>query len=1188
MDIEHGHSTQSAERRPRIVALAGGPGVESLARVIGGLPPDSGLALIVASTGDGVEPALRAATALPVVTVHDGTPLVIDQIHVVPAGQTATLVEDAMHLVPGAGANGSIDRLLRSLADHRGRDAIAVILSGHGSDGLIGLKRIKEVGGVVLTQAPDDADEQDLPRGVLTTGLADVVAPADELPARLVALTGPGATEAGRDATAALRDILTLVRIRSGHDFSNYKRTTVYRRVSRRMQVCGCTTVREYQAFLREHPTELSNLLHDFLISVTSFFRDADAFAALAEQVVPRLFARKAAGEPIRVWVPGCATGEEAYSIGMLLAEHGDGHRDRPIQIFATDIDEEALAEARLGRYPETIAADVPAARLSRFFERDGTHHRVRKELRDLVVFSTHNLLRDPPFSRLDLIACRNLLIYLNRDAQDRVLNLFHFGLRPDAFLFLGASESADAAAAPFTAIDPRHRIFARRSIPTTLGADAIAPRRRPPTPLPEPIAARPSPFADLHHRLVEQYAPPSVLVDDELDIVHVSEHAGRFLAMPGGEPTRQLMKLVVPGLRLDLRSALYAARQAPGGTESRLARFVDQGATRVVEITARVAELPDAGNRMILVLFDERAPGSERTAVTRAELDEGIEPVVRELEDDLHRTRDQLRATIEQYETSLEELRASNEELHSINEELRSASEELESSKEELHAVNEELTALNRELEGKVHEITQANCDLQNLMASTDIGVVFLDRDLLIKRFTPRAQDLINVIGTDLGRPLAHLTHHLDRDDLPELAAKVLADQRGIEREVRARDGRRFLARLLPYRTLANRVEGVVVTFVNVTDRKHAEDARDSAEHALRASEERFRFAVRAAPLIVVSQDRDLRYTWGYVLGAPIDFTGKTDLEAFPPEAASRLTAIKREVLATGVGRRAELELTLGGQARMFDFRFEPIAGEPDAVGVMSVGFDITSSKLAERALRDADRRKDEFLATLSHELRNPLTPLRSALDLQKLAGDDLERIAKARDMMERQVDQLTQLVEDLLDLSRITQNKITLNQRPVPLPQVVSAAVEATHHLVAQLRHRLTVTMPDERLVVVGDFTRLTQILVNLLSNAAKYTPTGGEIALSAIPDRVRRVVVIAVRDNGVGISPELMPRLFEIFVQSRETLARSRNGLGIGLNLVRRLVELHGGTVRAESEGAGRGSQFIVELPLAERET
>ena len=1175
-----------------VVIGAGNP--TAVEQVVRTLPERCGFAIVVACHADPRMPErLRPLSALPVIAAQGRIAVEPDRLFVVPAGAEGSfhrgelLIGDPDEPVAAA----PIDRLFRSLADELGVRSAAVILGGAGNDGTIGIKRVKEAGGLTIVQAPD-GDDAEMPRAAIATGVIDFVLALPEIGQRLIAL-GRHAEDAvsplddgerrGPDGVAdTLRDILALVRIRSGHDFSAYKRATLYRRVSRRMQVCQCDSIAAYHRYLREHPAELGHLLRDFLISVTNFFRDRNAFEALDSVVMPRIFAGRTPSDQVRVWVSGCATGEEAYSIGIQLCEHA-GRMSAPpqLQVFSTDIDEDALAQARIGRYPATIAADVSPERLQQFFTQDGDHFRVSKQLREIVLFSPHNVLRDPPFSRLDLISCRNVLIYLNRDAQSRALSVFHFGLRPEGFLFLGSSESAENTTL-FAGLDAKQRLFVRRpATAARLGGESSLPvtgRWHPPTPPPSPAPAiERSSAGELHHRLVEQYAPPSLLVNDDLDIVHISERAGRLLQTFGGEPTRQLLRLIHPALRLELRAAIYAARQAGRGGNTRVVRFEDNGAPRAIELRVRALDQPELGRGSLLVFFDELdlSTSDEPARVP----DTAIEPVMREIEDELRRTRDQLRTTVEQYETSLEEIKASNEELQAINEELRSASEELETSKEELQSVNEELTTLNHELKVKIDEVSHANSDLQNLMTSTDIGVVFLDRALNIKRFTPRARDLFNVIPGDIGRPLGDLTHRLEADDLPELARSVLQSLRSVEREVDSRDGRRYLARLLPYRSLEDRIEGVVLTFFEVTDLREAIEARRRTEAALQTTEARLRLALRAAPMLVVSQDTALRTTWGYVLGEALEAGSSRFTDLLAPGHAERFAEIAQRVLQTGDGQRDELDVVIHDQRRTYDFRTERTA-----TGIDAVGFDITPSKHAESVLVEADRRKDEFLATLSHELRNPLTPLKVALDVARMADVGSTRLAQAHGIMERQVAHLGQLVDDLLDLSRITQGKIQLERVPLEPAAIVEAALEATRPLVQQRRHQLAVELPPMPGRVLGDRTRLTQVLTNLLNNAAKYTPEGGHLALRAEVDPARGVLRFRVRDDGDGIAPEMLPAIFDIFVQSRDVDGRSRGGLGIGLNLVRRLVELHGGVVSASSPGLGRGSEFTVDLPLA----
>ena len=974
-----------------------------------------------------------------------------------------------------------------------------------------------------------------------------------------------------------LRDILTLVRVRTGHDFSSYKRATLFRRIARRMQVCECANLEAYHRFLRERPHELPHLLRDFLISVTNFFRDPEAFQALATETIPRMFQDKAAGDQVRVWVTGCATGEEAYSLGMLLLEHAATQRAVPaIQIFATDIDEPALAEARAGLYPLAIENDVSPERLARFFTRENDHYRVTKELREIILFSPHNVLRDPPFSRLDLVSCRNLLIYLNREAQTRVLSMFHFALRAEGRLLLGSSESAEGTSL-FGVVDAKYRIFVRQGVPTVAMDTAIAAGHWQPS---QPVIAtyaprqRPTSIRDLHYRLVEYYAPPSVLLNADLDIMHLSEHAGRYFALGGGEPTRQALALVIAPLRSDLRTAIYAARQA--GSDRRQVRYEDEGVVRTIELHVRTVDMPELGRGAMLVTFDDTV--TARGEPTDTAPGAGMEPVVRQIEEELHRTRDQLRTTVEQYETSLEELKASNEELQAINEELRSATEELETSKEELQSVNEELTTLNHELKIKIDEISHANSDLQNLMMSTEIGVIFLDRSLNIKRFTPRVQDVFNIIPSDIGRPLAHVTHRLQDDDLTTTAQSVLQTLRTTDKEVPTRDGRSFLMRWLPYRSIEDRIDGVVLTLIDVSDLRQAVEARRRSEAALQLVEERLRVAMRIAPVAALSFDPKGDLTWAYVLGRELGAVQLDLLNIFARNDADALSRAVAEVLSERRGRRLELVVRTPDGNRTFDFRLEP-----SPTGVTVVGFDVTASKAAERHLRDADRRKDEFLATLSHELRNPLAPLKIALDVARLVGDDPEQRSQSLSVMERQVGMLSQLVDELLDLSRITQGKLQLDIIHVDIGHVLERAIEATQPLIDVGEHELKVSLPNQPVLVAADVRRLVQVFTNLLTNAAKYTPHGGKIDVGVTLDASSNRVAVRIADNGIGIAPDALTHIFDIFVQSRDAEGRAQGGLGIGLNVVRRLVELHGGLVMAASDGQGAGSAFTVQMPI-----
>ncbi|MBV9792126.1 MAG: PAS domain-containing protein, partial [Chloroflexi bacterium] len=814
-----------------IGASAGG--VKALTTFFSHMPPDSNMAfVIVMHFPPAVESNLAAIvqrhTAMPVLRITEQVPLRPNQIYIISPQAQLVLADGTLSLAAVEAASGvymPIDQCLRALAKtYAGRSA-AIILSGTGSDGASGIKRVKEAGGVTLVQDPHDAEFSGMPRMALSTGLVDFVLPATALPEVLITYWQREATietpapEADADV---LREIFAIVRLRTGHDFTHYKRPTVRRRLTRRMQVTGTTELAAYLTLLRSHPHEVQALLQNLLISVTNFFRDRNAWITL-QTFIPELFANKGPEDQVRVWVTACATGEEAYTLAMLLREFADTlERPPTIQVFATDIDDYAIAIARQGVYPDSIAGDVSPQRLARFFIADQGGYRVKQELRDLVLFARHNVLHDPPFSQIDLITCRNLLIYLNREAQEQVIQTFHFALRPQGFLLLGSAESIDGTSQLFTIIDKGHRVFQRRPRPTTPAslASSATPRPAPLPVIPERVQPASS-FGDLHQQLIGPYIPPSVIVSENGDIVHLGRGVGPFLHFGEGEPSHNLLNVVQPDLQLDLRSALFMARQQGQAADVRRAQMEIDGATRLVNVIVEPIDEPQWARGHLLVMFQD--VGTPHAATGEQTSDTAM--LIAQLEAELERTTGQLRTITEQYETVVEEYQAANEELHAINQELRAASEELETSQAEVQSINEELTTVNQELKLKVEEVSRAHNDLQNLMTSTQIATLFLDRDLRIKRFTPSAKQIFNLIPADLGRPLDHVTHTLRYDGFMQDAAQVLHTCAMINREVATRDATWYLIRINPYRTLDDQVDGVVLTFVDITERKRQEE---------------------------------------------------------------------------------------------------------------------------------------------------------------------------------------------------------------------------------------------------------------------------------------------------------------------------------------------------------------------------
>jgi two-component system CheB/CheR fusion protein len=764
-----------------------------------------------------------------------------DHVYVCPPDHILTIEKGRLRLKMREDAvqRRPIDVFLSSLANDRGESAVGILLSGSGSDGALGMKAIKERGGLTLAQGTDGTGPQhaEMPGAAIASGVVDLVLPAELMADRLMAFAQglEPADEAVADADRSFdqqqKTISQILLKRVGHDFSGYKQKTFQRRVRRRMQVLQMDDVDRYVKRLQDDPDEVTNLFRDLLIGVTNFFRDPEAFETLERVVIPQLFAEKGANDNVRVWVPGCATGEEVYSLAILLRERMEAMVAAPkVQIFATDIDEAALAVARVGRYPAPLMTNVTEARLKRHFANDDVTYSVNKDIRELCVFSPHSVLRDPPFSRIDLISCRNLLIYLGSEFQAQVIPVFHFALKPRGYLFLGTSENVGQHADLFMAVDKKQRIFQRRDqIVTPLQIPAFTPMGgRAPSALVghrrESVGGAVNLRRAVETLVMERFAPAHVVVNRDGDIVHYSPRTGKYLEPAVGLPDRQLIAMARRGLRLDLRAALREAVEThrPAQRDQITVELDDR--KQVVDLV--VEPFGERGDdSLYIVLFrDVGAPFAPTEAEARQRDDAGDQRTER-LEQELRDTRERLQATVEEYETAVEELKSSNEELQSVNEELQSTNEELETSKEELQSLNEELHTVNAELTSKVEEVDRANADLRNVFESTQIATIFLDKDLIIRSFTPAVTTLFNLISTDRGRPLTDIASSLAVEDLRREVQVVLERGEVIERNVSRSDGQNhYLMRVHPYRAHNNKIEGAVLTFVDVSKMTEAE----------------------------------------------------------------------------------------------------------------------------------------------------------------------------------------------------------------------------------------------------------------------------------------------------------------------------------------------------------------------------
>jgi two-component system CheB/CheR fusion protein len=835
---------------PIVGVGASAGGIEALEGFFRGVPDQPGLAFVIVThlspeRESMLHQIIGRYTKLAVQIAVDGTLLEVNHVYVLPADAILSIERGHLQIrkpnVRGR-ERKPIDIFFSALAADQGDLAVGVVLSGGDGDGSLGIKAIKERGGLTLAQVQNGYGPQypDMPNSAISTGFVDFAVPAERMGAKLVefacGLSLPrdmislsDETEPGEVLDRAMQDIYAILRNQVGHDFAGYKTRTFLRRVQRRIQIRQLATINAYVGLLRHEQQEVAALFRDLLINVTTFFRDTEAFDDLATMVVPRLFDGRGADDMVRIWVPGCATGEEVFSIGILLREHMDQLTTIPrVQIFATDIDERALSVARTGRYPAALLDSVSPERRQRFFNHDGSSYVIGKEVRDLCIFSSHSVIRDPPFSRIDLVSCRNLLIYFGLNVQNEVIPTFHYALRPEGYLFLGTSENISQFSELFVPVENKHRIFRRRAsagsrirLPlsvSNLRAGHVPARYTGKTAL-GGIVLRQA----VESQVLEQFAPPHVVVNREGDIVYYSGRTGKYLEAAHGVPTQQILAVARKGLRLDLRTLLREAVET-GRSVSRDGMPVEGDDGRMQLITLTIAPVLERNDEepLFLVLFADQGSALSRED-PRGRPSTTDDAVALQLERELRDTRERLQSIIEEYETALEELKSSNEELISVNEELQSTNEELEASKEELQSVNEELHTVNADLNNKVDALDRANSDLQNLFDGTDIATVFLDRHLVIRNFTPAVATVFSILPGDRGRPITDLASRFRLPDFTADIAKVFAGRGPIERRVD--DGRaHYLVRLGPYQNGDQKTEGVAVTFTDVTSLAQAE----------------------------------------------------------------------------------------------------------------------------------------------------------------------------------------------------------------------------------------------------------------------------------------------------------------------------------------------------------------------------
>ncbi|HUS12160.1 MAG TPA: CheR family methyltransferase, partial [Pyrinomonadaceae bacterium] len=954
--------------------------------------------------------------------------------------------------------------------------------------------------------------------------------------------------------------------------------------------------------------SELEALYQDLLIAVTSFFRNPETFEALKQKVFPKVMSDRSPDDSVRVWVVGCSTGQEAYSIAMAFLEYSSHiSQNVRLQVFATDLNDGLLEKARGGLYSKSLVHDVSPERLHRFFVEEEGGYRVSKSIREMCVFARQNIITDPPFSRMDLISCRNLLIYLEPDLQRKLLPTFHYALRKDGVLVLGLSESVGTFTSLFAPVDKKLKIFAKKPgqtqqvphVPLVPGAPLrIVQGKSLPAETRDMLSDELSAQREADRIALARYGPPGVVINSELEIVQFRGNTSPYLTPPRGPASFNVLKMAREELMLPLRAAINKVKKENKRTRKEDVRVNQNGSTRIINL--EVIPLKNVKEPSFLVLFEpaelptakRSIPVAPQKPAAKSERQKENREIAR-LEQELAETRDYLQAVQEQYDAANEELQASAEEMQSANEELQSINEELETSKEELESTNEELTTVNEEMANRNTELTRLNNDMVNLQSSVNLAILLLGRDLSIRRFTQPAERIFNLMANDIGRPIANVRHNLEFANLEQVIDEVIENLTAQDHEVRDKDGRWFLLRVRPYMTLDNKIDGAVLVLIDITNQKQNEEARSRLAAIVESSDD----AIASKDLngIITSWNRGAETLFGYTAQEAI---GKSIvLLLIPAERTAEESRIMERIRR---GERIEHYETVrrrkDGTLVDVSLTVSPITDEHgNIVGASKIAHDISARKRAEEErvallLREqnaraeaeaANRLKDEFLAIVSHEVRTPLTSIVGWIHLLRSGRLDEEHIAKGLEAIDRNAALQGIIINELLETSRIVSGNLKLDSKPVALSSIIEAAIEIVRPAAEAKSIHIETSLATNAGPIWGDSARLQQVFWNLVSNAVKFTPKEGRVDIQL--KRVDSSAKVVMKDTGEGIEADFLPYVFDRFRQADGTTTRRYGGLGLGLSIVRNVVEMHGGSVHAASEGKGQGATFTVTLPI-----
>jgi len=1186
-------------------------GLRAFQALLSSIPEDSDLAFVLIQHLDPTHASMLSEIlskdcALPVSEIEPNTVVEAGHVYVTSPNTFVTIQDGALQVqLPDQkrGQRTPIDFFLRTLAVDQKERAVGIVLSGSGSDGRTGLSAITAEAGLTLVQDPEEAEFPQMPQAAIDSDCVDLVRPAGQMIKSIMAFINHRKSDAGASDSAEnfeerqIKCLIKVVHQNAGLNFDCYKPNTLRRRIFRRMGLKHISDLQSYIKELQDNQHEAKSLANDLLISVTSFYRDRKVWDQLEDEIIPKIIKNADPNTPIRIWVPACATGEEAYSYGIafqrVMKRIGKTHR---VQIYATDIDDRARDIAREGIYSKSISADLEDEIIEDYFEEADEHHyRVRKHLRDMLVFARQDIIYDPPFSKLDLVSCRNLLIYLTSEVQKRIIHSFHFGLKLDGYLVLGNAENISSHSNEYITISKPCRIY--RKIGFSYSPDTSFAHSKK---LPQSVANGRETNAlyleDQAQRLLTKHLTVAgVFVDSKYNLLFSRGEVHHYLNYAEGMPNSDILALVPQVLKTRLRKSLRTVFDHGEPIILEDLAFTDKQQKHRTRITLSRVQLKQRNSPAVFIIFEDEPQTTTpvREVLPDQELEDS-DMLVQHLEDELRNTRSELKDTIEDSQTSDEELKAANEEVISMNEELQSTNEELETSKEELQSLNEELTTLNQQIEEKMKQLEVTSDDLQTLLVSSDVATLFLDEKNCVQRYTPKISKLFNLITSDIGRPLSDLSPRFNDPHLLEDTKTVLEDLTILEKEIQNTEGEWFFRRILPYRTSSNQIKGIVITFFDITDHKqHQVELNETATQlnlALKAAELGiYKYKLKTDTL---SFDERAQEIFGLEPGHAISY--KQFLSCVQPEERDRIHDVLHHISHQQENEHFIVEFRIlpanGGAERLILINGLVATyhskGEPHNPTIIGTIADVTETRQAETQLlrakegaEAANRTKTAFLANMSHDIRTPLTAIGGYSELLSgmLEGEPLKIV----EQMRMAGDHLLRTLNSVLKFAKMEGAR--------EKPEIVEIDIStALHNAASMFRHKtdeksIQLCVESEQSIYAqGDQSGLDRILTNLLDNAVKFSPEKATITLRA-ENTADDLVRISVKDQGRGISPEFKERIFEPFTQEREQQDTALGGSGLGLAICRQLALEMGGDLQVESE-TGQGSRFTLTLPAA----